>query len=172
MVVSPSVKATGTESQMKHNTMPFNDRFMGVLRWSSMFAACLLVFAAQMGVQTLPFLLSGELFASDVRALCKGLCRGVTSALIILGLKLFPALQASPAIGGLPGTFLLFAGCMAASVPVVYCTLPETKDLGLEMIQAYFTPARTVFYVERDGHECERPPEDRHGADVKECTRL
>ena len=158
---------------MKHNTMHFNDRFMGVLRWSSMFATCLLVFAAQMGVQTLPFLLSGELFASDVRALCKGLCRGVTSALIILGLKLYPALQSSPALGGLPGTFLLFAGCMAASVPVVYCTLPETKDLGLEMIQAYFTPARTVFYVERDGHEGQqRPPEDRQGADVKECTRL
>ena len=62
---------------------------------------------------------------------------------------------------------------MAASVPVVYCTLPETKDLGLEMIQAYFTPARTVFYVRRDSHEGQqRPPEDRHGADVKECTRL
>ena len=58
---------------------------MGALRWSSMVATCLLVFAAQMGVQTLPFLLSGELFASDVRALCKGLCRGVTSALLILG---------------------------------------------------------------------------------------
>ena len=56
-------------------------RLMTVLRWSSMLVTCLLVFAAQMGVQTLPFLLSGELFASDVRAVCKGLCRGITCAL-------------------------------------------------------------------------------------------
>ena len=61
-----------------------------------MLVTCLLVFAAQMGVQTLPFLLSGELFASDVRAVCKGLCRGITCALLILSLKLYPALQGGP----------------------------------------------------------------------------
>ena len=63
---------------------------------------------------------------------------------------------------------------MAASVPFVYCTLPETKDLGLEMIQAYFTPARTVFYVE-SSHECGGDsdlPSPGHTTDVKECTRL
>ena len=61
-----------------------------------MLVTCLLVFAAQMGVQTLPFLLSGELFASDVRAVCKGLCRGITCALLIVSLKLYPALQGGP----------------------------------------------------------------------------
>ena len=139
-----------------------------------MLATCFLVFAAQMGVQTLPFLLSGELFASDVRAVCKGLCRGITCALLIVSLKLYPALQSSAI--GLPGTFYLFAACMAASVPAVYCMLPETKDLGLEMIQGYFTPARTVFYVEsHERGDCDVPRHETragHGADVKECTRL
>ena len=31
---------------------------------------------------------------------------------------------------------------------IVYWILPETKDLGLEMIQSYFIPSKTVFYVD------------------------
>ena len=31
---------------------------------------------------------------------------------------------------------------------VVYFILPETKDLGLEVIQDYFKPQRTIFYVD------------------------
>ena len=62
---------------------------------------------------------------------------------------------------------------MAASIPAVYCTLPETKDLGLEMIQGYFTPARTVFYVERhECGDCDTPGHEHTTTDVKECTRL
>jgi hypothetical protein len=49
-----------------------DSRMVFVLRWASVCVACLLVFAVQLGVQTLPFLLSGELFANDVRAVCKG----------------------------------------------------------------------------------------------------
>ena len=33
-------------------------------------------------------------------------------------------------------------------MPVVYYILPETKDLGLEVIQHYFTPTKTVFYID------------------------
>ena len=42
-----------------------------VLKWASLVSACLLVFSVQLGVQTLPLLLSGELFPADVRASCK-----------------------------------------------------------------------------------------------------
>jgi hypothetical protein len=31
-----------------------------------------------------------------------------------------------------PGTFYFFAAILVVSVPVVYFTVPETKDLGLE----------------------------------------
>lgn len=46
-----------------------------VMQWLSLASACLLVFAVQLGVQTLPNLLSGELFTADIRALCKGFTR-------------------------------------------------------------------------------------------------
>ena len=42
-----------------------------IVRWASLASACLLVFSVQLGVQTLPLLLSGELFPADVRASCK-----------------------------------------------------------------------------------------------------
>ena len=42
-----------------------------ILKWASLISTCSLVFSVQLGVQTLPFLLSGELFPSDVRATCK-----------------------------------------------------------------------------------------------------
>jgi hypothetical protein len=38
-------------------------------------------------------------------------------------------------------------------ISVVYFTLPETKDLGLELIRYYFTPPQTIFYVELDESE-------------------
>ena len=44
---------------------------LSLFRWASLATACLLVFSVQLGFQTLPFLLSGELFPADVRALCK-----------------------------------------------------------------------------------------------------
>ena len=115
------------------------------LKWASLVTACLLVFSVQLGIQTLPYLLSGELFPSDVRAFCKGLTRSVTCVLLVLGLKMYPILEDWLSIYG---TFYLFAAVLAFSLPIVYCILPETKDMGLEMIQNYFTPSRTVFYVD------------------------
>ena len=41
------------------------------LQWGSLLSSCLLVISVQLGVQTLPLLLSGELFPADVRATCK-----------------------------------------------------------------------------------------------------
>lgn len=93
----------------------------------------------------MPYLLSGELFPSDVRAFCKGLTRSVTCVLLVLGLKMYPILEDLLSVSG---TFYLFAAILAFSLPIVYCILPETKDMGLEMIQNYFTPSRTVFYVD------------------------
>ena len=49
---------------------------------------------------------------------------------------------------GVHGTFFLFSIVLLLSLPIVYCILPETKDLGLEMIQTYFTPNKTIFYVD------------------------
>ena len=114
-------------------------------KWAALVSACLLVFSVQLGIQTLPNLLSGELFPSDIRAFGKGLTRAATCGFLVIALKLFPILQNQL---NLHGTFFLFSGILLIALPIVYCILPETKDMGLEMIQNYFTPNKTVFYVD------------------------
>lgn len=121
-------------------------------RWLSLSSACAVVFSAQLGVQTLPQLLSGELFPSDVRAPCKGAARAATAALLLAGLKAFPAAEAALGPGG---AFAALAAGLAAAAPAVWAALPETKDLGLETVRRYFVaaPRRAVFYVSLDSYE-------------------
>ena len=122
------------------------ETILTILQWASLASACALVFAVQLGVQTLPSLLSGELFTADVRPIYKGFARSFTCLLILVCLKTYPALES--ALNGVDGAFYLFALILASSMPIVYFVLPETKDIGLEMVQNYFLPPKTVFYVD------------------------
>ena len=112
---------------------------------SSPASACLLVFSVQLGVQTLPMLLSGELFPSEVRAFCKGLTRSFACVCLVISLKAFPVFEEKLE---LYGTFYLFSGVLLVGLPLVFWSVPETKDLGLESIQYYFTEPKTIFYIE------------------------
>ena len=122
-----------------------DDKIRAILKWVSLLTACCLVFAVQLGIQTLPFLLSGELFPSDIRAFCKGITRSFACILLIGGLKMFPTLENTI---GIHGTFYSFSAVMILCTPVIYCVVPETKDMSLEMVENYFLPNRTRFYVD------------------------
>merc|ERR1711936_517763 len=105
------------------------------LQVASLLSSCLLVISVQLGVQTLPLLLSGELFPADVRASCKGLTRAITCTFLVVTVKLYPQLESYLS---LYGTFFMFSIFLIIFLPVVCFILPETKDLSLEMIQQYF----------------------------------
>ena len=122
-----------------------NANIRNTLKWLSLVTACCLVFSVQLGIQTLPFLLSGELFPSDIRAFCKGLTRSFACLLLIGSLKMFPSLENWI---GIHGTFYSFSVVMLVCTPVIYCIVPETKDLSLEMVENYFLPNRTRFYID------------------------
>merc|ERR1719245_815528 len=77
----------------------YND---SVYKWASLGSTCFIVFSVQLGVQTLPFLLSGELFPTDIRAICKSFSRCWTTVLLLVSLKLYPFIEHSIS---LPGTF-------------------------------------------------------------------
>jgi hypothetical protein len=66
---------------------------------------------------------------------------------LVVSLKFFPVLESNLTFHG---TFYFFAAILTLSVPVVYFTVPETKDLGLELIQHYFTKQKTIFYRDLD----------------------
>jgi len=105
------------------------------LQVASLLSSCLLVISVQLGVQTLPLLLSGELFPADVRATCKGLTRAVTCILLLLSIKLYPQLENNLQ---LYGTFFMFGAVLAVLLPISYIILPETKDISLEHIEQTF----------------------------------
>ena len=92
-------------------------------------------------------LLSSELFPSEVRAFCKGLSRSNAGIMLVLSIKFYPAMQEKLTLSG---AFFLFAAILFVSLPIVFWTLPETKDLGLEQIRNYFTPVKTIFYIDID----------------------
>ena len=58
-----------------------------IVQWISLISAGSLVFSVQLGVQTLPLLLSGELFPSDVRPIYKGIARCIQCILLVICLK-------------------------------------------------------------------------------------
>ena len=144
-----------------------------VIPWISLASAGLLVFGVQLGVQTLPLLLSGELFPSDVRPICKGIARSIQCILLVICLKVFlnmqfcllkymifmhcllfqlyPILQKS-ALQEF-GTFYFYGSFLLMALPFVYFLLPETKDLSLESIQYYFKPQKTIFYIDLEKDE-------------------
>ena len=60
---------------------------MIIMEWSALVFACLLVFSVQLGVQTMPNLLSGVLFPSDVRSTLKGITRSIQCILLVTVLE-------------------------------------------------------------------------------------
>ena len=54
-----------------------------IMKWSSLIFSSLLVFSVQLGVQTMPNLLSGELFPSNVRSKLKGITRSIQCVLLV-----------------------------------------------------------------------------------------
>lgn len=127
------------------STLDHQSPYYNILKWGCLVSTCSLAFSVQLGVQTLPFLLSGELFPSDVRATIKGLTRAITCIFLVLLLKFYPFLESNFTMHG---TFYFFAGVLTFFIPIIFYILPETKDLGLEMIQHYFTPTDTVWYID------------------------
>ena len=116
-----------------------------IMQWASLFAGCCLVFAVQLGIQTLPFLLSGELFPSDIRAFCKSNTRSIACIFLVISLQLYPWLEDQ--INN-SGTFYLYAGVIIICTPIVFIVLPETKDLSLHIVQFYFLPGQKRSYVD------------------------
>ena len=120
----------------------------------------LLAFSVQIGVQSMPDLLSRELYSGDLRAKGKAISTATTSIWIFLTLKLYSPLK--DCIGDY-GVFYLFAGVLLCSLPLVYfknlCKrddkeddagitsnwfyMPETKGILLEEVQ-YFYIRRSV----------------------------
>jgi hypothetical protein len=57
------------------------------MKWGSLVSSSFLVFSVQLGVQTMPNLLSGVFFPADVRSKLKGVTRSIQCILLVTVLK-------------------------------------------------------------------------------------
>ena len=120
--------------------------------WMTLLSSCFLAFSVQLGVQSMPHLLSGELYPKEIRAKGKSISRAITCVLFMITLKLYLPLKNTITEYGV---FFFFAGVTMMSVPLIYfkslCKnqddptqssnwfyMPETKDIPLEDIQYLF----------------------------------
>ena len=62
--------------------------------------------------------------------------------------QVFPLLETSQL--EIYGTFYLFGTILLLFLPVIYFIVPETKDVALELVPTFFTPVKTIFYVDVD----------------------
>ena len=116
----------------------------------TLLSSCFLAFSVQLGVQSMPHLLSSELYPKDLRARGKSISRAITCVLIMVTLKLYLPLKNTISDYGV---FYLFAGVILVLVPLMFFKnlsknedveqkqstnwfyMPETKNIPLEDIQ-------------------------------------
>ena len=60
------------------------------MKWGSLVSSSFLVFSVQLGVQTMPSLLSGVLFPANDRSTLKGITRSIQCILLVTVLKVCP----------------------------------------------------------------------------------
>lgn len=97
-----------------------------------MFGFALLVFAANYGLMTLPFLVISELMPERVRSIGTSLCMTLLYTLGFVLLKGFPMLVQ---VAGMPGAMFVFAACSLVSAVFVIGWLPETCGKSFEAIR-------------------------------------
>merc|ERR1711922_133229 len=111
-----------------------------IFGWLSLMSMILLVAAIDLGVQGLAQLMSGEIFPSDIRVICKGIYRAILTVFVLISLKLFPSIIYTISMSA---TFLMFGVLLAMFLPPLWILLPETKGLDLETIQKNFMKRRS-----------------------------
>lgn len=80
----------------------------------------------------IPWLLMGELFPAETKALASGFAVMLNWFLVFLVTKTFPAMNEDL---GADTTFWIFAAIMAIATAFTYLFIPETKGKSLQEIQ-------------------------------------
>ncbi|KAH8239910.1 hypothetical protein KR032_009185 [Drosophila birchii] len=102
------------------------------LGWLPVAALCIFIIMFSMGYGPVPWLMMGELFATDIKGFAGSLAGTSNWLLAFVVTKTFDDLNAGLGIGG---TFWLFAGLTVLGVFFVFFAVPETKGKSLNEIQ-------------------------------------
>lgn len=112
-----------------------NDKLPIQGQWLPIALIGIYMFSLTVGISSIPFAVSGEIFPLEYRGLGSGISILGLSLNFFVALKCFPVL--TNAIG-LSWTYYLYAGVVALCMSVVWLMLPETKDKTLQEIEDSF----------------------------------
>ncbi|XP_075987362.1 facilitated trehalose transporter Tret1-like [Anticarsia gemmatalis] len=113
----------------QNNLLPFDSP------WIPLALIGIYMFSLTVGISSIPFAVSGEIFPLAYRGLGSGISVLGLSLNFFVALKCFPVLTNSI---GLPLTYCLYALVVALCLIVIWFMLPETKDRTLQEIEDSF----------------------------------
>lgn len=112
-----------------------NDKLPFDSQWIPISLIGLYMFSLTVGISSIPFALSGEIFPMEFRGLGSGI------SIIVLSLNFFIAVKSFPVLNvaiGLPLTYVLYASVVIIALSFAWFLLPETKDRTLQEIEDIF----------------------------------
>lgn len=98
-------------------------------------------FISHCGIRLLPWILIGEVYPADVRAMASGISGGVG---YIFGFAANKAFLSMIRTLTLPGTFWLYGGLSLLGTVILYLYLPETEGRTLKDIELHFTGVKKI----------------------------
>ncbi|KRG06534.1 facilitated trehalose transporter Tret1-2 homolog isoform X2 [Drosophila mojavensis] len=102
------------------------------LGWLPVASLCIFMIMFSIGYGPVPWLMMGELFATDIKGFAGSIAGTINWVLAFIVTKTFKNLNESLGSGG---TFWLFAGVTLVGVIFVFLAVPETKGKSLNEIQ-------------------------------------
>lgn len=130
LICISSYVAKGVYVHLKQNDMmPIEGQ------WLPIALIAIYMFSLTVGISSIPFAVSGEIFPLEFRALGSGISILALSLNFFVALKCFPVL--TKAIG-LSNTYYLYASVVTLCMSVVWLMLPETKGRTLQEIEDTF----------------------------------
>lgn len=132
LLASASVMALSTIAMGVYFYMKENGDSVESLGWLPVCSLCVFIIMFSIGFGPVPWLMMGELFASDIKGVAGSIAGTSNWVLAFIVTKTFVNLK--EALGSGP-TFWLFAGITVVGAIFVFVFVPETKGKSLNEIQ-------------------------------------
>ncbi|XP_029167631.1 facilitated trehalose transporter Tret1-like [Nylanderia fulva] len=132
LIFSSSVMAVSLVALGLYFNIKANENDVSNLGWLPLTSLTLFMISFSIGMGPIPWMLMGELFPAETKAVASGIAVMLNWFLVFLVTKTFPMMNDEL---GADATFWIFAGIMVVGTVFIYFFIPETKGKSSQEIQ-------------------------------------